>query len=75
MSSAGADLVERITGGAGPGGVKAVAPIGSEPISVEIPPDVTEVALLGEADRGGRRRRSRVFGAGASDRGHQQRDS
>jgi hypothetical protein len=44
----GADLVERITGGAGPGGVKAVAPVGSEPISVEIPADVTEVALLGE---------------------------
>jgi hypothetical protein len=30
------DLVDRIGGGAGPGGVKAVAPTGSEPISIEI---------------------------------------
>lgn len=42
------DLVDRIGGGAGPGGVKAVAPVGSEAISVEIPADVTEVSLLGE---------------------------
>jgi hypothetical protein len=42
------DLVERISGGAGPGGVKAVAPVGSEPISVEIPADISEVTLLGE---------------------------
>ena len=42
------DLVERIGGGAGPGGVKAVAPVGSEQISVEIAADVTEVTLLGE---------------------------
>jgi hypothetical protein len=42
------DLVDRIGGGAGPGGVKAVAPIGSEAISVEIPADATEVSLLGE---------------------------
>jgi hypothetical protein len=44
----GDDLVERIGGGAGPAGVKAVAPVGTEPISVEIPADVTEVTLLGE---------------------------
>src|SRR5205809_392104 len=31
------DLVDRITGGAGPGGVKAVAPTGWEPITVTIP--------------------------------------
>jgi hypothetical protein len=42
------DLVERIGGGAGPGGVKAVAPIGSEPVSVEIPAEATEVSVLGE---------------------------
>jgi hypothetical protein len=42
------DLVDRIGGGAGPGGVKAVAPVGSEFIAVEIPADVTEVSLLGE---------------------------
>lgn len=43
-----ADLVDRVSGGAGPGGVKAVAPVGTEPIRVEIPAQVTEVALLGE---------------------------
>jgi len=42
------DLLERISGGAGPGGVKAVAPVGTEAISVEIAADVTEVSLLGE---------------------------
>jgi hypothetical protein len=42
------DLLERIGGGAGPAGVKAVAPVGSESISVEIPADATEVSLLGE---------------------------
>ena len=42
------DLFERITGGAGPGGVKAVAPIGNELVHVEIPQDVAEVSLLGE---------------------------
>lgn len=43
-----ADLVERIVGGAGPGGVKAVAPTGSEPIVIDVPPDVREVSLLGD---------------------------
>ncbi len=43
-----ADLFERISGGAGPAGVKAVAPIGDEPVVVSIPPDVTQVSLLGE---------------------------
>ncbi len=42
------DLLDRIGGGAGPGGVKAVAPVGAEPISVTIPADVTEVSILGE---------------------------
>jgi len=42
------DLLDRIAGGAGPGGVKAVAPVGSEPITVSIPADVTEVSILGE---------------------------
>ena len=42
------DLLDRIAGGAGPGGAKAVAPVGSEAISVEIPADVAEVSLLGE---------------------------
>jgi hypothetical protein len=43
-----ADLYERIGGGAGPGGVKAVAPIGAETVTVQIPAGVTEVSLLGE---------------------------
>ena len=42
------DLVERIGGGAGPGGVKAVAPIGSEAITLELPAELTEVTILGE---------------------------
>jgi hypothetical protein len=42
------DLHERISGGAGPGGVKAVAPIGREVVSVAIPEKVTGVSLLGE---------------------------
>ena len=42
------DLFERIGGGAGPGGVKAVAPIGQETVSIEIPAGTTQVSLLGE---------------------------
>lgn len=42
------DLLDRIAGGAGPGGVKAVAPIGSEPIRITIPEAENEVSLLGE---------------------------
>ena len=43
------DLFDRIGGGAGPGGVKAVAPSGSEQITIELPADVGEqVSVLGE---------------------------
>ena len=42
------DLLERIGGGAGPGGVKAVAPVGSEAISLELPAELQEVTILGE---------------------------
>ena len=42
------DLYERIGGGAGPSGVKAVAPIGAESVMVTIPAGVTQVSLLGE---------------------------
>jgi hypothetical protein len=42
------DLVERIAGGAGRGGVKTVAPTGSETIALALPAGVTEVSLLGE---------------------------
>jgi len=43
-----ADLVDRIDGGAGPGGVKAVAPTGTESIAIAIPENVDEVSILGE---------------------------
>jgi hypothetical protein len=42
------DLHERVSGGAGPGGVKAVAPLGREQVSITIPAGVNAVALLGE---------------------------
>jgi hypothetical protein len=42
------DLVERIGGGAGPGGVKAVAPTGAEPIRMTIPGAEESVSILGE---------------------------
>ena len=42
------DLIERIGGGAGPGGVKAVAPVGVEAITLELAADLDEVTILGE---------------------------
>jgi hypothetical protein len=42
------DLMDRISGGAGPRGVKAVAPVGTERIRIAVPQDVDEVSLLGE---------------------------
>ena len=42
------DLVDRVSGGAGPGGVKAVAPTGRESITVAIPEGELSVSLLGE---------------------------
>lgn len=42
------DLYDRITGGAGPGGTKAVAPLGREQVSITIPAKVDQVSLLGE---------------------------
>ena len=41
------DLVDRVRGGAGPGGVKAVAPVGAERIRVIVPSDVTEISIVG----------------------------
>lgn len=41
------DLVERIGGGAGPGGIKAVAPTGAEPVVLTVPENVTEVVITG----------------------------
>src|SRR3954470_20239103 len=43
-----ADLVDRVGGGAGPGGVKAVAPTGKESIMMMIPEGELSVSLLGE---------------------------
>ena len=42
------DLFDRIGGGAGPGGLKAVAPIGAEPVRVELPEKINDVCVLGE---------------------------
>jgi hypothetical protein len=43
-----ADLFDRITGGAGPSGLKAVAPAGAETITVEVAPSIDAVSLVGE---------------------------
>ena len=42
------DLVDRVLGGSGPGGLKAVAPTGSENIVLTIPETEQGVSLLGE---------------------------
>jgi hypothetical protein len=42
------DFVDRISGGAGPGGLKAVAPTGTESISVIVPETESQVSILGE---------------------------
>jgi len=42
------DLLDRISGGAGPAGVKAVAPTGSESIIITIPEAENQVSILGE---------------------------
>jgi hypothetical protein len=43
-----ADLVDRIGGGSGAGGLKAVAPTGSEAVSIAIPEEAMQVSILGE---------------------------
>src|SRR5262245_4538578 len=42
------DLFDRILGGAGPGGTKAVAPLGREHVAIPIPAGIDQVSLLGE---------------------------
>ena len=42
-----ADLVDRVSGGAGPRGVKAVAPVGAEGIRVTVPEEVREISIVG----------------------------
>ena len=43
-----ADFVDRVGGGAGPGGAKAVAPTGTEPVTITIPEEEQQVSILGE---------------------------
>ncbi len=43
------DLYDRIGGGAGPGGMKAVAPTGAEFVQMTLPPGATEASILGES--------------------------
>ena len=42
------DLFDRVGGGAGPGGYKAVAPTGVESVQVTLPEGTTEASILGE---------------------------
>jgi len=42
------DFVDRIGGGAGPAGIKAVAPVGTEQVSMLIPEEENQVSILGE---------------------------
>lgn len=42
------DLIDRIGGGAGPGGLKAVAPTGQESITMTVPEAENQVSILGE---------------------------
>jgi len=42
------DLLDRVAGGAGPSGVKAVAPTGQESITITVPEAENEVSILGE---------------------------
>ncbi len=43
------DLYDRIGGGAGPGGMKAVAPTGAEFVQMTLPQGATELSILGES--------------------------
>jgi len=43
------DLVDRIIGGAGPSGLKAVAPLGTERVSVTIPASIDTVVIVGRS--------------------------
>ncbi|MDA1094933.1 MAG: hypothetical protein O3A25_16905 [Acidobacteria bacterium] len=42
-----ADLADRVSGGAGPDGVKAVAPLAGEGIRITVADDVTEISIVG----------------------------
>ena len=53
-----ADLFDRVTAGAGMAGVKAIAPIGIEPVTLEIAEGINAVSILGEKLVDRRRRHS-----------------
>ncbi len=42
------DLIDRVTGGAGPGGMKAIAPTGVERVFIAIPDDLEAVSIVGQ---------------------------
>jgi len=42
------DLFDRVSGGSGPGGLKAVAPTGLETITLEIPEEEQSISIVGE---------------------------
>ena len=71
------DLFDRIGGGAGPGGVKAVAPSGDEFITIELPADCRRAGVDArrEADGDAARRHRQLHQPRPADRQHQQRDA
>ena len=44
-----ADLVDRVSGGAGPGGLKAIAPTGRERVFVTVAGDVEQISIVGQS--------------------------
>lgn len=44
-----ADLVDRVSGGGGPNGLKAVAPLGTERLYVTLPAGVEQVSIVGQS--------------------------
>ena len=71
------DLFDRISGGAGPGGVKAVAPSGDEFITMELPADGRRAGVDTRREAGGdaARRHRHVHQPRPADCQHQQRDA
>ena len=43
------DLVDRVTGGAGPSGLKAIAPVGTERVRVTVPANIDTVVIVGQS--------------------------
>lgn len=44
-----ADLIDRIGGGAGPLGIRAIAPLGSERVFVSVPAGLDQVSIVGQS--------------------------